>query len=110
MREMAEMGKGSTDEMEKRQLLWFGHNNRTEETRCSGRVQKWVPQERGEGGRQRRGWTEDRNEAVDARDLAEGESGDGGRRNCDSCTIISRYAPTAAVSPVKFCASGTCRF
>jgi hypothetical protein len=65
-------------------------------TRWPRNVLEWVPQERRERGRPRRGWREDTKEAMEARTslkkiVIEGKSGDWGRRNGDSCkTILNR--------------------
>jgi hypothetical protein len=45
IRKMMETKKDITDKVQKRQLIRFGHTNRTGKERQSRKVLKWVPQE-----------------------------------------------------------------
>jgi hypothetical protein len=66
-----EMEKYITDEVQKRQLIWFEHTNRMYETRWRGKVLKWVSQEERKRRRSRRSWGDNIKEAMEARDLEE---------------------------------------
>jgi hypothetical protein len=97
---MIEMGNDIIEEVQKRQLKWFGHTNRMDETRWPRKAVKWAPQEKCERGRQRRGWTEDIKEAMEGRESAvEGKSGEWGRRNGDGCEINSIYIYIIIMTP-----------
>jgi hypothetical protein len=61
---MVEMEKDIIDEVQKRQLIWFGYGNRMEEKGWTRKVIKWVPQEKCKGGRQRRDWRDDIKEGT----------------------------------------------
>jgi hypothetical protein len=80
------MGKDIIDEVQKRQLIRFGHMNRMDETRWPRKVLQWVPQQKHKRGRPGGGWRGYIKEAVETRDLVEedfieGKSVDGRRRN-----------------------------
>nr|CAI5853376.1 unnamed protein product [Callosobruchus analis] len=65
------MGKEQTvaDEIERRQLVWFGHTKRMDENRWPRKVLEWIPPERRKRGRPRRSWRDDVEEAMTARSL-----------------------------------------
>jgi hypothetical protein len=54
IREIMEMEMDNTDEVQKRQLMWFGYTKRMDETRWPREAVEWVPQEKGDRGRPRR--------------------------------------------------------
>lgn len=60
-----------TDEIEKKQLTWFGHTKRMSQERWPRKILEWVPPERRKRGRPRRSWREDVNDAMKARNLEE---------------------------------------
>jgi predicted transposase YdaD len=66
-----EMVKDTTEEVQKRQLIWFGHISRMKERKWTRKILEWVPQEKLKRGRPRRGWRDDIKEAMEARDRAE---------------------------------------
>jgi hypothetical protein len=53
VREIIMIGKDIIDDMQKRQLIWFGHTNGIDEKRWSGKLLKWLPQEKCKWGRTR---------------------------------------------------------
>jgi hypothetical protein len=65
------MEKDVKDRVQKRQLTWFGHTRRRGEKSWTWEVPKWVPQDKHEQGRSRRGWRDDMKEGTEARDRAE---------------------------------------
>jgi hypothetical protein len=71
-REMIEMEKDVTDEVQKQQLMWFGHTKRMEKARWLRNVLEWVQQEKSKRGRPRRSWRDGVKEAMETRDRAEG--------------------------------------
>jgi hypothetical protein len=73
VREMMKMERDIIGQMHKRHLIRFGHTNRTHETRWPRKVQEWLPREKRKGGRRKRGWRDGMKEAMEARDLAEGD-------------------------------------
>lgn len=70
IREMMDKEQTVADEIERRQLVWFGHAKRME-NRWPKRVLEWIPPERRKRGRPRRSWRDDIKEAMDARNLEE---------------------------------------
>nr|CAI5855298.1 unnamed protein product [Callosobruchus analis] len=61
------------EDIEKRQLTWFGHVKRMNADRWPRKVLEWMPLERRKRGRPRRSWRDDINQAMAARSLAEDE-------------------------------------
>nr|CAI5864969.1 unnamed protein product [Callosobruchus analis] len=61
------------EDIEKRQLTWFGHVKRMNADRWPRKVLEWTPLERRKRGRPRRSWRDDINQAMTARTLAEDE-------------------------------------
>jgi hypothetical protein len=89
-------GKDMIHEIQKRQLLRLGHTNRMEEPRWPREVLKWVPQERrnwaGRDGAGEAIWRKQWGQGTARKKTdVEGNSGDWGRRNGDSCKITGVY-------------------
>nr|CAI5860317.1 unnamed protein product [Callosobruchus analis] len=61
------------EDIEKRQLTWFGHVKRMNADRWPRKVLEWTRLERRKRGRPRRSWRDDINQAMTARTLAEDE-------------------------------------
>ncbi|XP_044766695.1 uncharacterized protein LOC123322749 [Coccinella septempunctata] len=66
-----DMGRSMAEEIERRQLVWFGHVKRMLDDRWPRKILEWVPPERRKRGRPRRSWRDDVEEAMSARDLEE---------------------------------------
>jgi hypothetical protein len=71
MTETMVMGKDIIDEVQKRQLIWSGHTNRMDETRCPRKVLKWVPREKCKHRWLRQACRDDIKAAMGARNLTE---------------------------------------
>lgn len=71
IREMMDKKHNITDEIERRQLVWFGHTKRMDENRWPRKVLEWIPPERRKRGRPRRSWRDGIEEAMKFRNLAE---------------------------------------
>ena len=71
IRERAKVVKSIIDDIDKKQLTWFGHVKRMEERRWPRKILDWGPPERRKRGRPRRSWRENVQEAMDARELDE---------------------------------------
>lgn len=59
------------EEIEMRQLIWFGHTKRMEESRWPRKVLEWIPPERRKRGRPKRSWRDDIDGAMNSRNIAE---------------------------------------
>ena len=57
------------DEIERRQLTWFGHVKRLEDDRWPCKILEWIPPVRRKRGCPRRSWRDDVAEAMVARNL-----------------------------------------
>jgi hypothetical protein len=91
-----EIEKAITVKVQKQRLIRFGHTKRTDETRWARKVLEWVLQEKRERARPKWSWRDDMKKQWKERtalkkSVIEGESGDWGRRNGDSCEIIRKY-------------------
>ena len=64
------------DEVQRKQLVWFGHINRMEEGRLPRQVMNWVPPWRKKRGRPRRSWRMGIEEAMTVRGLEIGDCAD----------------------------------
>lgn len=73
IRESMGMERKITDEVERKQLTWFGHTKRMQEERWPRKVLEWMPPERRKRGRPRRSWRDDVEEAMAERGLTEEE-------------------------------------
>ena len=71
IRERAKVVKSIIDDIDKKQLTWFGHVKRMEERRWPRKILEWDPPERRKRGRPRRSQRENVQEAMDARELDE---------------------------------------
>lgn len=71
IRQSMNMTKNIVEEIEKKQLVWFGHTKRMDETRWPKRILEWIPYERKKRGRPRRSWREGVDEAMKLRGLEE---------------------------------------
>lgn len=61
------------NDIESKQLVWYGHVRRMDETRLPKKVMEWVPSARRKRGRPRKTWKEGVSKAMSARDLREGQ-------------------------------------
>ena len=59
------------DEIERRQLTWFGHVKRLEDDRWPRKILEWIPPVRRKRGRPWKSWRDDVAEAMVARNLEE---------------------------------------
>lgn len=59
IREIMDAGRDIVEEIEKRQLLWYGHVERMGNNRLPKKAMEWQPRERRKRGRPRRGWNEE---------------------------------------------------
>jgi hypothetical protein len=66
---MMEIGKDIIVEVQKQQLIWFGHTNRMDEIRWPRKVLEWVPQEKRKQGQLRQEWRDYIKEVMEAMDL-----------------------------------------
>ena len=62
------------DEVQRKQLVWYGHTCRMDEERIPNRVLQWTPPEKWRRGSPRRCWMDDVNEAMPSRNLNEEDS------------------------------------
>ena len=74
IRNMMGMERDIVDEVQRKQLIWYGHMCRMDEERISNRVLQWTPPEKRKRGRPRRGWMDDVHEAMHSRNLNEEDS------------------------------------
>lgn len=67
-----EMGieKDILEEIERRQLVWFGHVNRLDDNRWPKRILKWTPPQHRKRGRPKRSWRDEINDAMSSRNLS----------------------------------------
>ena len=68
------MERDIVDEVQRKQLVWYGHTCRMDEERTPNRVLQWTPPEKRKRGRPRRCWMDDVNEAMRSRNLNEENS------------------------------------
>ena len=71
IREMINVKHAVVDEIERRQLIWFGHVKRMGGERLPKRIMEWLPPEKRKRGRPRRSWGESIQKALSARNLTE---------------------------------------
>ncbi|XP_044755113.1 uncharacterized protein LOC123314065 [Coccinella septempunctata] len=57
------------DDVDRKQLTWFGHTKRMGDTRWPRKIFERIPPERRKRGRPRRSWRDDVEEAMEARNL-----------------------------------------
>ena len=60
-------------DIERKQLVWYGHVQRMEESRLPKKVMNWIPPNRRKRGRPRKTWKEGIAKAMSSRDLREGQ-------------------------------------
>ncbi|CAG9839790.1 unnamed protein product [Diabrotica balteata] len=72
------MGVKSTiiDEIQRRQLIWYGHVERMDDDRLPNQILKWTPRERRKRGRQKQSWLGGIQKAMSERNLHPGEWND----------------------------------
>lgn len=63
--------KDIIDEVEKKQLIWFGHTKRMGQHRWPRKILEWTPPEKRKRGRPRRSWRNDVDDAMRSRNLNE---------------------------------------
>ncbi|XP_012228171.2 uncharacterized protein [Linepithema humile] len=61
------------DDIERMQLIWYGHVQRMGEERLPKKIMKWVPQQRCKRGRPKKTWKEGVVRAMSTRDLRDGQ-------------------------------------
>lgn len=69
IRNKMDVKKSILDEIEKKQIVWYGHVMRMTDERWPKRVLKWVPTERQKRGRPRLAWQQGVQEAMTAREM-----------------------------------------
>lgn len=70
-------------DIERKQLVWYGHVQRMEEKRLPKKVMNWMPPNRRKRGRPRKTWKEGIAKAMSSRDLREGQWDDRKRWKLD---------------------------
>ena len=75
LRERMGMKGTVVDDIEKRQLTWYGHVRRMPDERLPKQVWDWVPKERRKKGRPRKSWMEGVRKAMSARNLTDQQWG-----------------------------------
>lgn len=68
-------GSLATD-IERQQLMWYGHVQRMDDTRLPKQIMQWIPQHRRKRGRPKKTWNEGVTRAMSARNLSEGQWND----------------------------------
>ena len=68
------MERDIVDEVQRKQLVWYGHMCRMDEERIPNRALQWTPPEKRRRGRPRRCWMDDVNEAMHSRNVNEEDS------------------------------------
>ncbi|CAG9839552.1 unnamed protein product, partial [Diabrotica balteata] len=76
IRDEMKMERNINDDIERKQLIWFGHVKRMPEYKWPRRVLEWIPPERRKRGRPRISCRNDIDEAMAARDLEEANAYD----------------------------------
>jgi hypothetical protein len=71
IRETMKIDTNIIEQIEKKQLTWFGHTKRMNEARWPRKILEWIPEERRRRGRPRRSWRDDIDEAMKTRNLQE---------------------------------------
>ncbi|CAG9833888.1 unnamed protein product [Diabrotica balteata] len=62
-----------TTDIERKQLIWYGHVQRIEDTRLPKKIMQWVPPNRKKRGRPKKTWKEGVTKAMSTRDLRDGQ-------------------------------------
>lgn len=71
IRRIMEIRSSIVEEIERKQLIWFGHVNRMPEERWPKKILTWIPPEKRKRGRPRTSWRGGIDEAMSARGLEE---------------------------------------
>ncbi|XP_045477899.1 uncharacterized protein LOC123683046 [Harmonia axyridis] len=64
------------EDIEAKQLIWYGHLQRMDEQRLPKKVFEWVPAQRRKRGRPKKTWNEGVIKAMSSRDLRQGQWND----------------------------------
>lgn len=73
MKEIMGIESSIIQDVERKQLIWYGHVERMEEKRLSKKAMKWIPPGRKKRGRPKRNWMKGIRKAMSVRDLRNGE-------------------------------------
>lgn len=73
IREIMDVKKTILDEIEQRQLIWYGHVERMADERLPKQILKWTPTERKKRGRPKTTWIAGINRAMSERNLLPGD-------------------------------------
>ncbi|KAK4871484.1 hypothetical protein RN001_015608 [Aquatica leii] len=73
IRKKLEVERNIIEEVEKKQLIWYGHVQKMEDERWPKKTIKWVPPERRKRGRPKKKWIQEMETAKAARGLEDEE-------------------------------------